>query len=142
MVHGTSLGVYGRMPPPPCPRVSLCSAGYPGTQRSACLNLLSAGGITGTGHHPVKGQCCRRGISFLFFLPSLKQDFNVSIMCTRVLLHEYMPLLYGCLRCPGEGAESLELELQVVVSRLLWVLGTNSGPLEEQHGLVTTHPSL
>lgn len=45
-------------------------------------------------------------------------------MCTRVLLHDYMPLLYGCLRCPEDGAESLVLELQVVVSCLLWVLGT------------------
>lgn len=46
-----------------------------------------------------------------------------------------MPLLYGCLRCPEEGVEEgagrLELELQVVVSFLLWVLGTELGSTEE-----------
>lgn len=42
-----------------------------------------------------------------------------------------------CLRRPESGVRSLELELQVVVSFQMWVLGTDSGPLEGQYMLST-----
>lgn len=47
-------------------------------------------------------------------------------------------------RCPGglKPVTPLELELQVVVSRLTWLLGLTSGPLLEQRALLTTEPSL
>lgn len=47
-----------------------------------------------------------------------------------------MPCMCGCLRRPEEGAGSLGLELQVVVtvSHLVWVLG-NYGPRKEQQVL-------
>lgn len=57
---------------------------------------------------------------------------------TRVYIH-YMP---AC-SCRGQRArETLKVELQVTVSILMWVLGLNTGPLEEQNILLTTKLSL
>lgn len=36
----------------------------------------------------------------------------------------------------------LELELHKVVSRLMWMLGTNSGSIKEQYMVLATGPSL
>lgn len=44
--------------------------------------------------------------------------------------------------CYWRVLDSLELELQVVVSHLIWVLGTKLGPPEEQLALLTAEPSL
>jgi hypothetical protein len=40
------------------------------------------------------------------------------------------------------ASDTLELEQQVAMSNLAWVLGTNPSPLEEQHVLLTAEPSL
>lgn len=39
------------------------------------------------------------------------------------------------------ASDSLDLELLVVVSHQMWVLGTELGPLEEQGGFLTIRPS-
>lgn len=39
-------------------------------------------------------------------------------------------------------SEPLELEVQVAVGHLMWVLGTEPGPLEEQQVRVTAEPPL
>jgi hypothetical protein len=48
------------------------------------------------------------------------------------------------LTCRGQkrALDPLELELQMVVSCLVWMLGTKLGPLEEQPLLLTPEPSL
>lgn len=38
--------------------------------------------------------------------------------------------------------DSLELQLQVIMGHLTWVLGTKLDPLEEEQGLQTVEPSL
>lgn len=45
--------------------------------------------------------------------------------------------------CMNEGAlEYQELDLQAVVSHVLWALGTELGPLGEQQALLTTEQTL
>lgn len=46
------------------------------------------------------------------------------------------------LRGQKRALESLELELQEVVSCPTWVLGLNTGPLEQQQEVLTTESSL
>lgn len=52
--------------------------------------------------------------------------FNYVSQCVSVCAHKYW-----CLLRP-ETAIPLALELQKAVSCLMWVLGLNSGPLEEK----------
>lgn len=76
------------------------------------------------------------------FIPKISEMiFKISIslflfmcMCLWVYVH-YMPTC----DCRGQRArETLKIELQVTVSLLMWVLGLNTGPLEEQNTLLTT----
>lgn len=50
-------------------------------------------------------------------------------------------MCFKVLQKPEGASESLELKLQAVVGCLTWVLGPNSGPLEEQQLLLTAEPS-
>lgn len=45
-----------------------------------------------------------------------------------------------CPQRPEESASPLELELQKIVSHLIWVLRPELGPLKEQQMLLTTEP--
>lgn len=42
--------------------------------------------------------------------------------------------------CKPEALDPLELRLEIVVSHLVWVREENSGPMEEQQGLLTSEP--
>lgn len=46
--------------------------------------------------------------------------------------YDCVPCMWGSLRRPEEDIRFPALELQVVVSRLTWVLGTELGCLQEQ----------
>lgn len=67
----------------------------------------------------------------------------VSVLFVSVVWCVYMSEGEGeMFRCHGgqERVLDLELELQVVLNMLMWVLATDSGPLEEQQGFLTVEP--
>lgn len=65
-------------------------------------------------------------------------------MCVYVYMSGHVHIHVGSCGDQKRVSSPLELELQVVVSHLLWVLvlKQNSGPLEQQQVLSTTEPSL
>lgn len=70
-------------------------------------------------------------LCFVFYSLDLFTSFYVcGCFCQHVCL------------VPKWVLDSLELELQMVVSCLVWMLGTKLGPLEEQPLLLTVQPSV
>ena len=84
------------------------------------------------------------GICMIFLTDFLRLIYlliNVVYTCMGV---GYIHMCAGALRRHKRVKESLELELEAVVShqRVHECCGPNSGPLEEQEVLLTTEPSV
>ena len=61
----------------------------------------------------------------MFPVPGLQQLLALKSLCVCVCV---CMCECRCLKSSGKGARPLELELQAVVSCIMWVLGTVSGP--------------
>lgn len=63
-------------------------------------------------------------------------------MFVRVRLWVYMWTRTHECTCPWRNTIALELDSQADVNCLMWMLGTDTGPRQEQEALLTTEPSL
>lgn len=71
--------------------------------------------------------------------------FKMDLFYICVYMHVYVNICYMCAtvcRKPEEKIGLLLQELLVIMSHRIWVLGQDSGHLEEQHGLLTAMPYL
>lgn len=79
--------------------------------------------------------------TFLQYSTGEKKDciFNCAYLC--VFMCRYVGVNTGTLGDQKRMSCPLELELQAIVTHPLWILGTNSGLLQEHCVLLTAEPS-
>lgn len=83
-------------------------------------------------------------LSLSIYLSPLSISFlSLSFVCLSFCICMSMcRYVYVCVSWRPEALDSWELELKVVVSFLIWMLGTAPGPLEEQEMILTPEASL
>lgn len=67
---------------------------------------------------------------------------HIKVLLIFICMCVYVPHVCSCPQKSEKASDTQDLGLQVVVSHLSWVLGTNSNSLEEQQVLLITEPSL
>lgn len=75
------------------------------------------------------------------FRMHIKKNLLFQKFCSVFIVILFVLVFFFCPQRPIKGIKSLELEFQLV-SSTMWVLESNSGPLENQPVLLTTEPSI
>lgn len=90
----------------------------------------------------MKSLACQRSSCQCQLSYSMPPSFFFKVCLRFVYGHSACMYVHALRMCPvAHGTQKTLIELQMVVSHM-WVLGLNSGPLQEQQELLTAEPSL